>query len=222
MGRITSYHPLDRYPSGPWASVAKPPPRFADSSCRREPDLERQFPAITGLCRPNKTRTFEEGERVAYFTVGTHRLAAILEVLERFETHASAARWYLARNLHLPRNLMVRGNLPLPHELTCGFYTNAGKRIRPTPMRSPRQLVEEWDALYSARQAQAPHVLVCRRLYSNLENPRHLSTAAAKRVFPRKRFPGTQTPAKVDEAVIDALAEALGIRLSRPRVPRPR
>lgn len=224
MGRITSYHPLSRYPRGPWARDPERPPPFADSSCRREPDLEAPFPAITGLCRLNKTRTFEVGERVVYFTVGKpHRLAAILLVVNRFETHeAAAAGWYRLRAVDLPRNLIVPGNMPLRFGLTCGFFTNAqGVRVEPDASvdRNEEDLVREWDALYADRQAQAPHALVCQRLFVDLTNPPVLSEEATVRVFPKGRFPGTQTPAKVDDAVIDALVAELGIELAPSRRP---
>lgn len=227
MGRITSYHPLHKYPRGPWASDVGRPPPFADSSCRREPDLENPFPAITGLCRLNKTKMFAVGERVAYFTVGSpHRLAAILLVVERFSTHASAASgWYRRRGIALPRNLIVPGNGPLRFGLTCGFYTNAeGDRVYPDAAvnRTERDVVRQWDEIYMGRQIEAPHVLVCQRLFVDLENPPELSATLVKRVFPKGKFPGTQTPAKVDEKVIDALVAELGVRLEPVWVPPPR
>lgn len=227
MGRITSYHPLRKYPRGPWASDVDQPPPFADSSCRREPDLENAFPAITGLCRLNKTRKFQVGERVAYFTVGSpHRLAALLLVVERFDTHASAVTgWYRPRGIELPRNLIVPGNPPLRFGLTCGFYTNAnGDRVLPDAAlgRTEEDVVREWDDLYKGRQLEAPHALVCQRLFVDLTNPPELSDAGVNRVFPKRRFPGTQTPAKVDEKVIDALVTELGVKLAPRRVPPPR
>ena len=203
--------------------VHKPPP-FADSSCRREPDLEHPYPVITGLCRLNKTRRFKVGERVAYFTVGRpHRLAAILLVLESFETHAAALTgWYEPRGVGLPRNLMVPGNRALRFGLTCGFYTNADRsRVRPDPTagRTQRRLVREWEGLYRERRVQAPHAHACQRVFFALHDPPELTEEAARKVFPKRRFPGTQTPAKVDEGVIDALVAALGIKLGRVCVP---
>jgi len=224
MGRITSYHPLKKYPRGPWSSDADRPLPFADSSCRREPDLENSFPAITGLCRLNKTKKFEVGERVAYFTVGRPRyLTAIIIIEESFATHDDAANsWYRPRGVESPRNLIVSGSQPLRFGLTCGFYRNAAHdRVAPDRAagRTEEDVIREWNALYVTRQAQAPHAHVCRRLFVDLETPPELSDAGVKRVFPKAKFPGTQNPAKVDEAVVDALVAELGIKLVPFRVP---
>jgi hypothetical protein len=217
MARITTYRPLALYPRAPWQAQPQPPPPYADFSCRREPDLEHTFPAITGLCRKGKTASFHEGERVAYFTAGRHRLAAVLRIERSFGSHAEARDdWYVAHGLPLPRNLVVPGNEPLPFELTCGFFTGAdGRVVRPNAARglTPVVLVRQWDGLYRKRAKDAPHVHVCRPLYVNLTAPIELKDETAARVFPEGRFPGTQTPKRVEEGVIDDIAAALGITL---------
>ena len=161
---------------------------------------------------------------MVYFTVGRrHWLAAILLIEASFDTHEAAATgWYEARRLELPRNLIVDGNGPLRFGLTCGFYTDAnGDRIRPDISigRTEELVVEAWDQLYRERQGRAPHVHVCRRLFVDLQSPPELSDEAAMRIFPKRRFPVTQTPAKVDEPIIDALVTELGIQLTSSRPP---
>jgi hypothetical protein len=108
---------------------------------------------------------------------------------------------------------MVTGNGPLAWNLTCGFYVDGGSRFRPTTHRTPDEIVRAWDAAYEGRRCEAPHVHVCRALLVNVYDPPQLTHEATVRVFPDRRFPGTQTPKRVPEAVIDALAEELGLHL---------
>lgn len=217
MARITTYRPLALYPKAPWRAHPQRPPPFVDFSCRREPDLQHAFPAITGLCRKGLTARFRTGERVAYFTVGRHRFVAVLLIERTFPSHAHARdEWYVPRGLPLPSNLMVAGNDPLPFELTCGFFTGANGRIVRSigGVPTPNELVRRWNDLYRARVRDFPHVHVCRPLYVELQDPIELTQEVAGKVFPKSRFPGTQNPARVDEHVIDDIAGALGIQLA--------
>lgn len=196
--------------------MTSPPPPYLDSSCRREPDFEHPFPAITGLCRKGKTASFLVGERVAYFTVGrAHHLTAIFKIEASFSSHEEAnTRWYQPHSLRPPRNVIVHGSEPVPYEVTCGFYKGENKVIvRPGEGRDPVQLVQEWDGLYRKRMSEAQHVHVCRVLFVEVEHPPVLTKDGAARVFPGRRFPGTQNPKKENERVIDALAAELCITL---------
>ena len=45
-------------------------PPFIDGSCRREPDFQNPFPAITQLCRPGKlVPRLSVGDLVIYLTI---------------------------------------------------------------------------------------------------------------------------------------------------------
>jgi hypothetical protein len=129
---INTYHPLAGEPTGPWASFVPALPPFADASCRREPDLAAERPAVTGLyrTRTRAVRSFQRDDIILYFTTKSsylgpaahRRLTGILRVIVEFGSHAAAALWYEQNGFSLPRNIMVPGNPPLPLEMTEGGY----------------------------------------------------------------------------------------------------
>jgi hypothetical protein len=217
---VNTYHPLADTPGGPWATRQPPLPRFADASCRREPDLEAEYPTITGLCRPFALRKFNALDLVAYFTVKrpyfgepSHwRLTAVLRVLELFKSHAGAGDWYRGRSLPLPRNLMLPGNGPLPLRETEGFYRlPSGTRVFPNGPDDDERIVREWDAIYAKRRGECQDVRVCEAVFRDVEHGRVLDDAAARDVF-GGRFPNTELrPQKVAAATMRRLLVAVGL-----------
>src|SRR5580692_3714674 len=78
-------------------------PPYVDASCRREPDLECEFPSISALCRGELFAPhLKEGDEVVYITIKNHygetfrhwRIVARLKIFKRFNTHPEAAAWY--------------------------------------------------------------------------------------------------------------------------------
>jgi hypothetical protein len=87
---LVTYRPMAYTRRGREAAREFNIPLFADGSCRREPDLERDYPSITTLCRGERfAPRLERGDRVAYIAKKAWyegvdeahwRLAAILSV----------------------------------------------------------------------------------------------------------------------------------------------
>jgi hypothetical protein len=151
---------------------------FVDGSCRREPDLEATLPSITALCRGGLfAPRLAVGDRVAYITkkgpygIGARhwRLTALLQVVERFETHNADAAWYRQRGLAVPRNCIVHGNSPVPLECTDGEVPS-DLRARLNILR-PDQIVRLWDARYAKRAKEHGVVLACEAIYRELTKP---------------------------------------------------
>jgi hypothetical protein len=155
---VVTYHPLCSTPQG--RRVRSDPP-FADGSCRREPDLESAHPSITALCRGrNFAPRLRRGDRVAYVTCasrGKWRLTALLEIIERCETHEEAAQWYRSRKVPLPSNCMIPENPPLPLERTIG--------------KCGCSRVEQWDEEYQQRAREHPVFLISKPVWRELHHP---------------------------------------------------
>ena len=219
---VNTYHPLADTPDGPWAARQPPLPRFADASCRREPDLESEYPAITGLCRPYALRKFKKDDLVAYFTVKrpyagelSHwRSTAVLRVLEECRSHAGAGDWYRARSQPLPRNLMLPDNLPLSLSETEGFYRLPdGTQVFPTGPDDDARIVREWDAIYAKRRGDCQDVRVCEAVFRDITDGRVMDDATAREVF-GGAFPNTELrPQKIPAATMRKLLAWLELPL---------
>lgn len=94
--RLSSFYPLCMSEIGMNAIEKYGYPPFIDSSCRREPDFENEYPSITVLCRQRKFAPILcQNDIVVYITVkgkwfkdyGHRRLIAILEVTEKKHSH---------------------------------------------------------------------------------------------------------------------------------------
>lgn len=137
-------------------------PPYVDGSCRREPDLEIEFPAISALCRAGHfAPRLLVGDEVVYITTKDHygesyrhwRLVARLRVLKRFKSHPEASAWYLAKLGELPRNCMVPGNPPLPLTKTA-----RGVSACAPACGGASASLEDWDAGYQYRAVRFPVV----------------------------------------------------------------
>ena len=115
----------------------------------------------------------QPGDTVVYLTVkGAYgadpcpgwRLVAVLNVVERFETHGLAAAWYRSKSLALPSNCMVEGHPPQPLELTNG-HPPAEIRARFPIASEPERAIRLWDAGYRQRVAEWPVFLICNTCY---------------------------------------------------------
>jgi len=178
---------------------------YIDGSCRREPDFESTYPSITATCRAgNFAPRLQVGDLVAYLTVkGQYevgqdrhwRLAAILRVVERFSSHADAARWYQEQGLPLPSNCLVSGNPPKSFELTNGMPP-ASVRRRVAAQVDPVRAVRLWNATYRGRVRRWPVFLATTPEFLELRDPPPVTAADLVAAF--GGIPATLTPPAVD------------------------
>ena len=203
---LTSFTPLCRTKKGREAIKNYGLKPYIDGSCRREPDFENVYPAITGLCRPGFVKRLSSKDLVIYITnkkeIGSHNLVAILQVIEIVDSHTEAEKWYKNMNVPMPNNIMVKGNKPMPLDMThqktkCVKCVNGAKTI------------EEWDAEYVKRAQDSPKVAICKiwENYLFLDQPPEITKEDFLKVF--KRIPGTQTPPKLKENEPDRFLELL-------------
>ncbi len=211
MGRffLCSYWPLVKTLGGRRAVEACALPPFANGMSRREPDFEHPRPALTSSSRGRGfVPRLAVGDTVLYTTTkgrwGTGaphwRLVAVLEVADRFATHAAAAADYAARGLRPPGNLVVDGNPPLPVPLT---------------LWNGRPHDGDWDAVCAERAAACGTVLACETRLLDLWDPPPLTTDDWLAVF--GTVPNTRTPPEISEAQADRL---LALADGRPAVGR--
>jgi len=175
---LLSFHPICSTRLGRHAVERHGLPPFIDGSCRREPDLELAHPSISALCRNRRfAPRLQVGDSIAYVTIlGRYgeserhwRLVALLEVLQRFDTHEAAAAWYRDHEPRLPGNCMVPDNPPLPLTKTCGpGDADLRSRISHVP---DAEIVAEWDRRYSQRKRNTPVMVACRPLAVELRDP---------------------------------------------------
>lgn len=219
---LCKYRPLAYCERGRQAATDHRLAPFTDASCRREPDLEHEYPAISAISEAAVFASrLREGDVVVYITFkgdygnfpfGKHwRLPAILKVLHKFETHEAAAEWYREQNLPLPSNCLVEGNPPIPLERTCQVIGDQeGKELPVTSLL-------EWDNRYQQRAAEQGAFLVCKPLFLNLRVPRVLTADNAKEIF-RSREMSTRTPGITREAM-DRLLQVCGVRIDAEELP---
>lgn len=208
---LASFRPLCATVHGRTAIKAHGLPRFIDGSCRREPDLEHEWPSISALCRASKlVPRLEVGDRVAFVTVrgrydvgrpACWKLVALLRVEQRFGSHGEAAAWYSKRGLRLPSNCMVPANEPVPLERTKGPPRDLPRSDR---QRSPERMVQLWDARYRSRAQEWPIMLACEKLIVELHEPARIEEEDWLRW--NGYVPGTQNPPKIDDRLWDRLA----------------
>jgi len=210
----TAFRPISLTAAGRRAVRERGYAPFIDGSCRREPDFEARFPAITALCRPGFAPRVNEGDSVAYFTVSGrfptprhpkgHYLVAVLRVECRLESHAAAAQWYRERSLRLPSNCLVAGNPPIPYDCTNQLLSKELRsRLRENPDVDDDRIVRLWDRGYAKRAEDCGVMLVCRSEYLALTSPPLYSVERMATVF--GRLPGLQNPPKMRTGEYEAL-----------------
>jgi hypothetical protein len=194
-----SFRPLVKTAAGRTAVHRFRLPPFIDGSCRREPDLQSEFPSISALCRAGMfAPRLHVGDTVIYVTVKgrwQRRLVAVLQVRERFDAHDDAAEWYRQLGLLVPSNCMVRGNNPIPYEQTVQDQPD----------------LHRWNVGYLAIARAHPIFLVTDALYRNVDEPPVVSDQMLVDAFDRK--PGTQNPPAVREEQALRLLELAGVAL---------
>lgn len=207
--RLNTYRPLCINEHGRDAIERYGFPPFIDSSCRRDPDLENEDPAITSLCRgENFAPTLSVGDIVVYMTnkgdygrysKGSRVLTAILEVTKIYDSHEEAAQWYQSHGVSLPSNCVVPGNPPYNWDQTAGVNSRDFDNIA------------EWDDFYQARAHRIPTFVRTEIIYCELYSPRVLTDTMLIDIF--GRVPNTQYPPTISEHQFDKLLSNVGIEL---------
>ena len=208
MKFLSTYSPLIVNKRG-WSVVKeRGVPPYVDSSCRREPDFGSELPSISALCRASKfAPRLNKSDVVVYLTFkgayrghpGRHwRLTGVLKVIERFESHRDAAKWYVDKGLQLPSNCIVPENPPLSLDETSN------------PSNYPS--VERWDAGYRARTRKFGVFLACESLFLELHDPPVVTQEMMYAAF--GRVPGTRTPPKISDQEFERLIAVAGVTIA--------
>jgi len=209
---LTTYRPLCGTAFGRRSIALHALPPFVDGSCRREPDLQHEWPSISALCRAGSfAPRLREGDKVAYMTkkgfygqrTPHWRLTALLQVIHRFESHQEAAHWYLEKSTGLPRNCMVPRNPPLPLDHT-DFELDRNLKSRMKAL-SPAAAIRLWDAAYRQRAELYPVLLACKPLFVEVWEPPAIQEQDWQRWYGSQ--PGTRNPPVIQDAVWNKLVE---------------
>jgi hypothetical protein len=200
---LVKFRPLASTSFGRQAACRFGLPLFIDGSCRREPDLQSRYPSICSICRGGLFAPhLQAGDTIVYLTVRRHfgtprkhrRLAAILKVVKRCESHSDAARWYRARSLPLPSNCIVRGNPPerLAHTMGAPAACACGART-----------LAAWDSRYRQRARDWPVFLICRG-WTEVRSPPIVDDRTARKILRsskrvQQRLPLTLAPEELRE-----------------------
>ena len=183
-------------------AIAHGLPLFIDGSCRREPDFQNPFPAITQLCRPGKLVTrLSIGDLVIYLSkVGNYRnppahwnLIGILKVINLPINHSSAANYYLRNNIPVSQNIICNHTTPFPLNMTHGLSGFPHGNL------NPNRIISIWDNGYISRSNNYPKVAITsvwdEHLYLN--NPAQITHQMMMDIF--NRIPGTQNPPRLTD-----------------------
>ncbi len=163
-------------------------PPYVDASCRREPDFESKYPAITALCRLDRlVKRLQAGDKVVYRTnKGRYddypeqhwRVVAGLEVIAKFDNHQDGKKWYMERKLPLPANCMVAGNPPKGESESTPLKRTKGNHAS----------IREWDKHYRVRSISCGLMAVCWIHWVNLWDPPIWTDADEWRTFGEMKY----------------------------------
>jgi hypothetical protein len=208
--RLNSFHPLCETEIGQNAIRNFNFPPFIDASCRREPDFENSFPSITALCRQDKfAPQLYPNDIVVYMTVkgkwltnfDHHRIIAILEVIDRKESHLLAKSWYTSKGLTIPKNCMIDNNPPHSFLETAGRYENQKDIKNFLTYSSEKQniigdrIVNLWDNEYLQKSKKWGAFIITKPIFLNLTNPPIITDQDIYNIFKKKI--NTRTPKKL-------------------------
>ena len=204
--KLNSYRPLCMNKIGRNAISTYHYPPYIDSSCRREPDFQNEYPSISALCRAKIfAPTLREKDIIVYITKKIKQapypqkhnsLVAILQVEEIYPSHQIAQDAYKELNLPIPSNCMVSDNPPYNLDQTG---------------RNPTTSLEGWDNQYLERSKDNPCFIRTRKIYLNLENPAPIFDNNFIDIF--GRIPGTRNPSKISKEQLVELARLAEVEL---------
>lgn len=200
---LNSYYPLCTTKKGRDSSIKFKLLPFLDGSCRREPDFEKNKPAITGLCRTNKlVPRLEKGDLVIYITnkrkyynsESERYFVGILEVEKILESHKLAMGWYQNNEYELSQNIICENTKPLESEFTHRFIDTDFKN------NDGEANIRRWNGFYKGRSRDYPLVAQCKIWNNqlNLDCPRSITDEEMRAIFIRDKV-GTQNPPKLKE-----------------------
>lgn len=205
--RLNSYHPLCSTAWGLMSILKNQLPPFVDASCRREPDFENDCPSISSLCRQELFAPhLYQNDIVAYITVKGpcftdyphYRLVAILEVIERRDSHNLGSNWYTHRGIMVPSNCMVEDNAPLPFDYTAGDFEKVTDEMRFMARTVEQQAtigarrVTLWNERYQQRALDYPTFIITKPIFIELYHPPILTLEKMADIF--GKVPNTRNP----------------------------
>lgn len=172
-------------------------PWYIDGSCRREPDFQNPFPAITQLCRPKMlVPRLKVGDLVIYLTkLGAYanypihwNFICVLEVIDFAHNHNQAEAYYLKNNIPVSQNIICSNTSPFPLNMTHGLSGFPHKNFL------PEKVISIWNKGYVCRSIDFPKVAFTKVWEDtlNLRNPPIINHAMMQNIF--GRVPSTQTP----------------------------
>lgn len=227
--RLNSFHPLCETDIGRNSIANFDLPPFIDASCRREPDFENSFPSITALCRQEKFAPLLcPNDIVVYMTVkgkwladfDHHRIIAILEVIDRKDSHLQAKSWYTSKGLTIPSNCMVDDNPPHPFLKTAGRYENK-KDIKNFLTYPPEKqttigerIIKHWDNEYLEKSKTWGTFIITKPIYINLTDPPTFTDQDIYNIFKKKI--NTRTPKIITLNEFKEVARFANINFIKP------
>lgn len=192
---LNSFKPLCATKQGRLAVQQFSYPPFIDGSCRREPDFQHPFPAITQLCRPGKLLPrLNIGDLVMYITKqGKYNLnypnwkvIGILEVIDLIDSHTAAESYYKNNHGLVSQNVMCKSTNPKQFAHTHG---DSGFNNNNMP---PARTISIWDNFYQSRANNYPRLAITQVYDNNLNlyNPKTIDCSILRNIF--RKIPGTQ------------------------------
>ncbi len=194
---LNTFIPLAYNRFGRNNAIAHNLPLFIDGSCRREPDFQNPFPAITQLCRPGKlVSRLSVGDLIIYLTkLGNYgnppahwNFIGVFEVLSLPINHSSASNYYLTNNIPVSQNIICNHTSPFPLNMThglCGFAHGS---------LTPARIITLWNNGYISRANNHGQTAIT-KVWENhlyLNNPPQITHQMMMNIF--GRIPGTQNP----------------------------
>ncbi len=128
---------------------------------------------------------------------------ALLDIVERFESHETAAEWYRTNGFAVPSNCIVLDNPPQPYHLT-NQKPPAVVAARVDTEADPERAVRLWDSTYARRADECGVFLACKAEFLELWRPPVLRRSDLHAIF--GRVPGTQNPPTITADQFRALA----------------
>lgn len=226
--KLNSFHPLCKNDLGKRAIQNYNLPPFIDSSCRREPDFENEYPSISSICRGSKFAPhLKMNDIVVYITIkgnyepyeqNHYRIVAILQVIDIYKTHQIGQIEYSKLNVTVPSNCMVANNPPNRFERTAGNF-DTSKQIKQFLGNTPANQATigasrlyHWNNAYLWRSNQWPSFIRTKTIYKNYHNPVPLFQSDADKIFNEKM--GTRSGKRITKEQLTTLGKYVGIDIN--------
>jgi len=157
-----------------------------------------------------------------WFTDFNHyRIIAILEVIERKDSHLQAKLWYTNKGLTIPANCMVENNPPHPFVETAGRYENQKdiKNFLTYPSEKQtiigERIIKLWDKEYLEKSKKWGTFIITRPIYLNLTDPPIFTDQDIYNIF--KKMINTRTPKKLTPFEFKEVAKFANINFIQPK-----